>query len=173
MNQISGSPRELTSDRQVLFLDYDGVIHRLGALRTRRGIISGAPYVKLFEFAPVLAECLEPYRRLEVVLSTSWVRVLGYQRAKNALPTVLRERVVGATYHSKFYDAWAWSSKGRGIQVLRYVRTHHLTRWLAIDDDIDGFDEYLSHVVQCDEKLGLGAVATQNLLRVRLAEQFR
>ncbi|WP_109476678.1 HAD domain-containing protein [Paraburkholderia sp. C35] len=161
-----------STERQVLFLDYDGVIHRLGAVRTRRGIISAAPSIRLFEFAPVLAECLEPYKGLEIVLSTSWVRVLGYRRAKDALPAELRERVVGATYHSKYYDAWAWPSIGRGIQVLRYVRAHRLTRWLAIDDEIDGFDEYLSHVVQCNEKLGLGDTATQNLLRVRLAEKF-
>jgi hypothetical protein len=172
MNENSGSGREPPSERQVLFLDFDGVTHRFGALRTRLGIISSAPSVKLFEFAPIVVECLEPYTQLEVVLSTSWVRALGYERAKNALPAVLQERVVGATYHSKFYDAWAWPAIARGIQVLRYVRTHRLTQWVAIDDEIDGFGEQLSHVVQCDEKLGLGDAATQHLLRVRLAEQF-
>ncbi|WP_082625006.1 HAD domain-containing protein [Paraburkholderia caribensis] len=172
MSQREHIDGESTSERQVLFLDYDGTIHRHSALRTRRGIISSAPNIKLFEFASVLVECLKPYPQLEIVLSTSWVRGLGYQRAKSALPTELRERVVGATYHSKFYDAWAWPVIGRGIQVLRYVRTHHLTRWVAIDDEIDGFYGQMSHVVQCDETLGLGDEATQRLLRVRLAEQF-
>jgi hypothetical protein len=172
MNAKSDGLMKPTSDRQVLFLDFDGVVHRLGAIRTRRGITSAAPSIKLFEFAPILVECLEPYTRVEIVLSTSWVRVLGYQRAKKALPTTLVKRVVGATYHSKYSDAWAWPSIGRGIQILRYVQVHRLSQWLAIDDEIDGFDEYLSHVVCCDEKLGLGDMATQTLLRVRLAEQF-
>ncbi|MFB9125727.1 hydrolase [Paraburkholderia dipogonis] len=160
------------SKRHVLFLDFDGVMHRLGAVRTRRGIISTTPSIQLFEFSNILIECLEPYAILEIVLSTSWVRALGYQRARNALPPLLRERVAGATYHSKYYDARAWPTMGRGIQILRYVRTHRLTRWLAVDDEIDGFDEYLSHVVRCDERLGLGDVETQNLLKLRLAEQF-
>jgi hypothetical protein len=134
--------------------------------------MSAAPSIQLFEFAPVLSECLEPYSHLEIVLSTSWVRVLGYQRAKNALPQALRRRVTGATYHSRYYDACKWPSMWRGTQVLRYVRTHRLTRWLAIDDEIVGFGEYLAHVVECDEKLGLGDAATRKLLSVRLAEQF-
>ncbi|WP_091790077.1 HAD domain-containing protein [Paraburkholderia steynii] len=172
MNQRDRIESESTSERHVLFLDFDGTTHRQSALRTRRGIVSSAPNIKLFEFAPVLVDCIKPYPQLEIVLSTSWVRALGYQRAKNALPVELRERVVGATYHSKFYDAWAWPVIGRGIQVLRYVQTHHLTRWVAIDDEIDGFEEFLNHVVRCDVMLGLGDEATQRLLRIRLAEQF-
>jgi hypothetical protein len=172
MSRIDSPDSKPTSERQVLFLDFDGTIHRYGALRTRRGIVSSAPDIKLFEFAPVLAECIRPYEKAEIVLSTSWVRALGYQRAKNALPTELRERVVGATYHSKFYDTWAWPAIGRGIQILRYVEAHHVTKWVAIDDEVDGFDGYLLHVVQCGEMFGLGDERTRCLLRVRLAEQF-
>lgn len=172
MKATDGSGHEPTSDRQVLFLDFDGVMHRFGALRTRRGIISDKPSVRLFEFAPVLVECLKPYPRLEIVLSTSWVRALGYQRAKNVLPAELRERVVGATYHSRYHDAWKWPAIARGIQILRYVRVHRLQRWLAVDDCTDGFDGFEEHVVKCDEHLGLGDSKTRDLLQRRLAEQF-
>jgi hypothetical protein len=172
MNPVDRIEGKTISERQVLFLDYDGTLHRQSALRTRSGIVSSSPEIELFEFADILVECLEAYPLVELVLSTSWVRILGYDRARNALPPMLRQRVVGATYHSNYHDAWKWPSIGRGIQVLRYVRTHSLARWLAIDDEIDGFDEYLSHVVQCDETLGLGDIAIQNLLRLRLAEQF-
>jgi hypothetical protein len=172
MDENAGARKNVVSHRQVLFLDFDGVMHRYGAVRTRRGIMSTSQSIELFEFSDILIECLEPYASLEIVLSTSWVRALGYQRAKNALPSALRERVAGATYHSKYYDARAWPTFGRGIQILRYVRTHRLTRWLAIDDEIDGLDEYLSHVVRCDESFGLGDAETQNLLKIRLAEQF-
>ncbi|WP_429361954.1 HAD domain-containing protein [Paraburkholderia sp. MM5496-R1] len=158
--------------REVLFLDFDGVIHCLGAVRTRHGIRSASPSINLFEFAPVLSELLEPHVGVEIVLSTSWVPALGFQRARDALPATLRNRVVGATYHSKFADAGRWSTIERGTQVLRYVWTHRLTRWLAIDDDVKGFGEHLSHVVRCDENLGLGDIGTRNALRIRLAEQF-
>lgn len=109
------------SDRQVLFLDYDGVLHRGGAYRTKHGIISSDPtHIKLFEYADVLAAILAPYLDLELVLSTSWVKVLGFNRARSALPVAeLRAKVVGATYHSKFDDAYFWNSMARGVQVLR------------------------------------------------------
>jgi len=172
MNGGSDSLGKAELSRQVLFLDFDGVLHRLGAVRTRRGITSTSPSIRLFEFAPILMDCLAPYVSLEIVLSTSWVHHLGYQRAKNALPAALRERVVGATFHSKYFDAEIWASKPRGAQVLRYVHSHHLTSWLAIDDEIFGFGEHLPHVVKCDENFGLDDVKTQALLRTRLAEQF-
>ena len=172
MNETGDSVGKMESGRQVLFLDFDGVIHRLGAVRTRRGIRGACPSIKLFEFAPVLVELLAPHIAVEIVLSTSWVRTLGYRRARDALPAKLKERVVGATYHSKYADAGTWPSMARGTQVLRYVWTHRLVRWLAIDDDIVGFGEHFSHVVRCDENLGLGDFETQKALRVRLAEQF-
>ncbi|MGF6370883.1 hypothetical protein OKW40_003633 [Paraburkholderia sp. RAU6.4a] len=172
MNGTGDSNWETERSRQVLFLDFDGVLHRFGAVRTRRGITNISPAAQLFEFAPILVACLAPHGRVEIVLSTSWVRQLGYQRAKNALPEALSERVVGATYHSRYFDADTWASKARGTQILRYVLTHRLTRWLAIDDEIVGFGEHLSHVVRCDENYGLGDVRTQMLLRTRLAEQF-
>jgi hypothetical protein len=172
MNGKVDSITKTERNRQVLFLDFDGVLHRFGAVRTRRGITSISPSVRLFEFAPILVECLAPHGNVEIVLSTSWVHHLGYLRAKKALPGALSERVVGATYHSRYFDARTWASKARGTQILRYVLTHRLTSWLAIDDEIIGFGEHLSHVVRCDENSGLGDVRTQTLLRTRLAEQF-
>ncbi|MGF6787364.1 HAD domain-containing protein [Paraburkholderia sp. 35.1] len=172
MNGKVDSIRKTERNRQVLFLDFDGVLHHFGAVRARRGITSISPAVQLFEFAPILVEFLAPHSRVEIVLSTSWVHQLGYQRAKKALPGALGKRVVGATYHSRYFDAGTWASKARGTQILRYVLTHRLTRWLAIDDEIIGFDEHLSHVVRCDESLGLGDPETQKLMCARLAEQF-
>lgn len=172
MNEAGDCVGRRERDRQVLFLDFDGVIHRLGAVRTRRGVRSASPSIKLFEFAPILVDLLVPHDAVEIVLSTAWVRALGYQRAKDALPEMLRGRVAGATYHSKYADAGTWPTMGRGAQVLRYVWTHRLTRWVAIDDEISGFGEHLGHVVRCDEGLGLGDMETQRLLCARLAEQF-
>jgi HAD domain in Swiss Army Knife RNA repair proteins len=174
MSERCNAPADEVSGRQVLFVDYDGSLHRFGAYRTRGGIVSSSPAtVELFEFAPLLAELLEPYPQVEIVLSTSWVRVLGFRRAKAALPLEsLRQRVAGATFHSKFHDAWAWPTIGRGIQILRYVHVHSLVRWLAIDDEDDGFDEHIEHLVKCDERLALGDYNTLQTLRHRLTEQF-
>ncbi|WP_429347780.1 HAD domain-containing protein [Paraburkholderia sp. Clong3] len=83
-----------------------------------------------------------------------------------------RGRVAGATYHSRYADARAWPRIGRGIQVLRYVHVHRLTRWLAIDDQNDGFEGHEQHFAKCNEQSALSDFETVEVLRRRLAEQF-
>lgn len=167
-------PRPWTSSRCVVFLDYDGVLHRGDAYRTRNGIISSNPgSIELFEYADVLNALLAPYPNIEIVLATSWVRVLGYNRARDALPVVeLRQRVCGATYHSRFDDAYRWNGIARGAQILRYVERHRLVRWLAIDDQSQGFGDYAGHLVSCELNRGLGDVVVQDQLRAALRMEF-
>jgi hypothetical protein len=173
MVQSQNASVEVASSRQVLFVDYDGTLHRFGAYRTRRGIVSSDPGIQLFEFAALLAELLGPYPQVDIVLSTSWVRAFGFRQARKALPIdSLRQRVVGATFHSRFPDALAWPAIGRGVQILRYVRAHGLSRWVAIDDEDDGFEEEIEHLVKCDKRFALGDRKTHQALQCRLAEQF-
>lgn len=166
--------RPWISARNVLFVDFDGVLHRGDAFRTRLGIVSSDPAnIRLFEFADLLSELLAPYPDLEIVLSTSWVKVLGYNRALAAMPSEeLRRRVRGATYHSRFDDRHLWNGVARGAQVLRYVARHRLVHWLAIDDRSDGFGGYVGHLIQCDPNRGLGEIAIQERLRDALCVLF-
>ncbi|WP_244207399.1 HAD domain-containing protein [Paraburkholderia fungorum] len=157
----------------MLLLDFDGVVHRGGAYRTKRGIVSSDPSIQLFEYAVLVAEALEPYPDVEIVLSTSWVEALGFRRARDALPVkALRDRIVGATYHSQYYDAHRWAEIARGQQVLRYVNRHHLVEWLAIDDCSDGFETVRQHLVLCDVNKALGDPDTQDALARALRENF-
>ena len=89
----------------VLYLDFDGVLHPESVfVSASRGIhLRDAPGRQLFENAQTLNEELRPYPNVKLVLSTSWVRALGYDRARARLPSELRERCVGATYHSRFH----------------------------------------------------------------------
>jgi hypothetical protein len=162
------------SERKVFLLDYDGVLHRGDAYRTKRGILSRDPSrIQLFEYADLLAELLEPYPDVQIVLSTTWVKVLGFNRARGALPLeTLRNRVVGATYHTRFYDSHLWYGIPRGKQVLRYVVRHRLVRWLAIDDRPEGFDSVREHLVLCDPERALGNRETQLILEGALSKAF-
>ncbi|EIN01536.1 hypothetical protein WQE_08522 [Paraburkholderia hospita] len=170
---VSSVADQSESPRHVLFVDYDGVLHRFGAFVTREGLRSSVPSIPLFEYAAVLDELIRPYPHVELVLSTSWVREFGFSMAKGFLSIEsLRERVVDATYDSAAADAWSWPILARGVQVLRYVRAHHLAHWVAIDDEDDGFDEYPTHFVKCDEASGLGGTTVQAMFRKRLNEQF-
>ena len=155
----------------VLFLDYDNVLHPCDAYRTRHGIRLTDPRATLFQFAPVLDELLSPYPQLRIVLSTSWVEILGFIRARDRLPLPsLRDRVIGATYHSKHPAAHRWSQLSRGVQVRRYVARHRLQGWVAIDDREDGFVGVESHLVKCEPGIGLGDGAVQCRMADRLAD---
>ena len=155
----------------VLFLDYDNVLHPCDAFRTRHGIRLTDPRARLFQFAPVLEDLLSPYPRLRIVLSTSWVEILGFTRARDRLPLPsLRDRVIGATYHSKHPAAHLWTHLSRGAQVRRYVARHRLQDWVALDDREDGFDGVESHLVKCEPGIGLGDGTVQCQMADRLVD---
>lgn len=160
--------------RHLLFLDFDGVLHRGNSYLTETGIASSAPGdIELFEFAPLLAEMLQPLKHVEIVLSTDWVPRFGFERARDALPVpLLRGRVTCATYDPALDDTHAWLSLTRGAQILRHVRATQVISWLAIDDRLDGLRGHHEHVVHCQTEHGLGDPAVLNVLRRRLIERF-
>lgn len=144
--------------RQVLYLDFDGVLHPGPVYRhPKRGMYFGVSHQHhtLFENAQVLQDALAPYPQLAIVLSTSWVRVLGYSRAKAYLPEQLRQRVIGASFHSRM-NKMEFDAMSRGGQVLADASRRGVTQWLAIDDDNDGWlSAAESHLMLTDESLGL------------------
>lgn len=133
----------------ILFLDYDGVLHPDAAY-----IENGRPVLRaegeFFMWAPLLVDVLADHPRVRIVLSTSWVRILRFDRARERLPAALARRVIGSTWHSamakhpeavhKLYPTW-WDEATRYAQIKRYVDRAGLTKWLAIDDHDEGWAE--------------------------------
>ena len=75
-----------------------------------------------------------PYPEVRIVLSTSWVLRYGCMRTARRLPAGLRERIVGATFHSAM-DSVEFQSLPRGMQVWADVLRRRPCDWLALDDD--------------------------------------
>jgi len=151
----------------LLFLDYDGVLHHEDVRRVR-GVGPVVQVGSLFEHAPVLERLLEPYPAVRIVLSTSWVRVLGYDEAKRYLPPALSARVVGATTHTKM----RMSELGvRGAEVWTDVcRRRAHPRWVAIDDTDEGWHEIARpHFVLSHPEQGLGHPDVATALEAALA----
>ncbi len=150
--------------RQVLFLDFDGVLHRGNSYLTPEGIVSSAPgRIELFEYAAILDGLLEPYPLVEVVLSTDWAPKFGFEFARNALPIEhLRNRVLGSTFDGSVEEVPYWLEVPRGRQILQYVSRHRLSNWLALDDRRDGFESCRTRLVDCQAMVGLGDVAVQH-----------
>ena len=159
----------------IIFLDFDGVLHADDVYRNKSGItLKGGG--TLFEHAPVLASAIEHFSEVKIVLSTSWVRELGFERAKNYLQPSLQKRVVGATYHSSFelddglVPQTPWVLLSRYEQIARYVLKHNIKDWLAVDNDNEGWPEMLAHhLVHTDDDLGLGEFSAQQRLMLVLA----
>ncbi|QNN57911.1 hypothetical protein H9K76_03265 [Diaphorobacter ruginosibacter] len=161
--------------QQVLYLDFDGVLHPAPVYRHhKRGIYFGVEHSghKLFENVSALVAALAPYPAVSVVLSTSWVHVLGYSRARSFLPEPLRSRVVGATFHSRM-NKLEFATMPRGHQVLADATRRGVTAWLALDDDEDGWlTSAPIHLVLTDKTLGIQEPKVAKALTERLKIQF-
>ncbi|KVW95884.1 HAD domain-containing protein [Thiobacillus denitrificans] len=152
----------------VLYLDFDGVLHPDAAYWINGQIVLRCEGRSLFEWAPVLAECLEPYPEVQIVLSTSWVRVLSYNKARAWLPDSLAECVIGATWHSSMNRYW-WDGLSRYQQIRLHCMRHGITRWIAIDDDLTGWpDDSREQLVATDSNLGIAAPDVRSLLLRKL-----
>lgn len=126
MLPIEALPDQVSEINVILFLDYDGVLHPDAVYRRLNGQIELRVPGELFMWAPLLEKIIEEYPELRIVLSTSWVRVLGFRRARGYLPAKLAARVIGATWHSAMgrssLDIIEWDHQTRFQQVSAYLR---------------------------------------------------
>lgn len=159
----------------IIYLDFDGVLHPDDVWRTRgRGIHLGERALshQLFESVDFLCSVLEPFPKVDIVLSTTWVRVLGFKKAAAYLPTSLSNRIIGATYHSAMPKEW-FVRLSRGEQVRMDICRRKPEKWVVIDDASDGWThDCLQNLVSCNSDLGLGDKKTQEILMSKLMSNF-
>ena len=160
----------------IIFLDFDGVLHPDAVYSPRNKPLELRAPGELFMHAPVLIEALAYYPEAEIVLSTSWVRVLGYERTLKKMPLKLAERVTGATWHKHMVidgqDPFSWMN--RYEQIESHVKRNGIKKWLAIDDlhsgsELNQWPEKCRHLlVLTEESNGLGCPETQAELNTKL-----
>lgn len=154
-----------------IFLDYDGVLHSAESHLNDQG----EPYLKsaalpveyeakqLFEYAPLLDSLLVDYQDVQIVLTTSWVEVFGFEYARACLPAGLQARVVASIYSS------ALAGKNRPQRIQSYVERYNVGQWLAIDDDPYGWhDADRDHLLLCNVLAGLAGAGALEALRDKL-----
>lgn len=164
----------------ILFLDFDGVLHPDAVYMER-----GRPVLRdegtLFMWLPYLEEVLDLHREVGIVISSSWCRVLGFNRARKYLSPALRTKVIGATWHSsmgrtklggfKTPHTW-WDSATRYEQIMRYVCRARLEDWVAIDDNCEGWPEVdANKLVLTDSRRGISEPRVISILNERLASR--
>lgn len=127
-----------------LYLDFDGVLHPADVRVTaaeplRPRVYNGGPTDHpLLEHAALLECLLAPFPDVKIVLSTSWVRTLGYAFTMQQLPPSLRERVVGTIWQGELLE---YPPRTRYDAIQTDANMRGLTQWLALDDDTEGWPE--------------------------------
>lgn len=165
----------LTPNDRVLFLDFDGVLHPDDVYRTRSGLELRAPG-QLMMHAGILVEILEDFPQVKISLSTSWVRILGYRRARAALAPELQALTVSSTWHSRMPRAplEGYDLYNRYQQIRAAVTRAGLTNWLALDDDpFESWPDHDRRLIRTDPDLGLSSVPIQQELRLKLRALMR
>lgn len=114
----------------ILYLDFDGVLHPDAVYRPHNRPLELRSEGSLFMHAAVLEDILGAYPDLRIILSTSWVRMLGYDRTLKKMPVGLRHRVAGSTWHREMrrggsQDPFDWLTRYQ--QISRHVE-HHAIR---------------------------------------------
>lgn len=161
----------------VLYLDYDGVLHPDEVYLDAHNRVYLRGEGTLFEHAALLEAMLAPFPQLRIVLSTSCVRMKGFDRAWKRLPQALRERIIGATWHGRFTQddqllEWWINHSSRYEQILHDIKRRQPDDWLALDDDALGWPSTEAHrLVVCDPMRGLGEWRTQEAFERRLARR--
>ena len=162
----------------IAFLDFDGVLHP-AFVYLKDGKPSLSADGELFMWAPLLVEALAPYPEIRIVLSTSWVHVIGYDDSRNALPESLRQRVIGATWHAALDSSpyasqtdtlLGWNQMTRYEQISLYANRVGVNHWLAIDDDHYGWkSEDKGRLIQTDPELGISEIVVFERFKKALA----
>lgn len=162
----------------IIYLDFDGVLHPDAVYNPPNKPIELRGPGELFMHAHVLEEALAIYPEAKIILSTSWVRVLGYDRTIEKMPTELAKRVIGATWHKVLrqdnYDPF--SNLSRFEQIMSHVKKNAIKNWIALDDLHSGHEVYAwpqdkrDLLVLTEESKGLGCQSVQADLNKKLKE---
>ncbi|MGS0742310.1 HAD domain-containing protein [Glaciimonas sp. GG7] len=156
---------------KILYLDYNGVLHDGMVIRNRkRGMYITTPERSFFEWMPILEDLLAPYPEVKIVLSTSWVRALGFDATRQELSETLRSRVIGSTFHHPKLLQSEFDLMPRGMQILNDVEQRKPSSWFAIDDDAFGWPAgHRDRLIETKGHTGLSDPEIQDAIRKMLA----
>ncbi|BAL23499.1 HAD domain-containing protein [Azoarcus sp. KH32C] len=146
----------------VLFVDYDGVLHKFGeqALDEGFNLIANSA---LFCWVPHLERLLTPYPEIRIVVSSDWRRLFPDETLADLLGA-LKPRVIGAV---------EISCSPRSEEIRREAARRGLVHWLALDDHFSVLDAERvgdERYVGCAPETGLSDPLVQAKLARRLAD---
>lgn len=154
----------------ILFLDFDGVLHEDTSATLTEGKENSFEVEgeNLFCWAPILIDILKTYPA-KVIIHSSWRWFFDTQSLKNYLPKELAALVVDTTpieVRRRYYSIRTYLERLFGFKEESYPE------YVILDDMGYEFPHLLSNLVECNPKLGVSEVKTQELLRSKLKSAF-
>ena len=133
----------LTPATPVLFLDFDGVTHPYDPYAVDRDLRTNQ-----FCWLPVLAQTLEEYPAVRIVVTSDWRYFSDADKMRGFLGP-LASRFAGCTGFSRGFS--------RADYVQQVVQLEALQHWCALDDDSSVFKaaQEQPRFVACDPATGL------------------
>ncbi len=148
------------TDRTVVFLDFDGVLHPVGvpALDEDFRLIENPT---LFVWRPILEWLLAPFPMVGIIVSSDWRRLFDDATLIRLLGP-LAARFVGVV---ECYGA------SRSEEILAEVKRRGLKEWVALDDhsSVIAAQARDGRFIACDAATGMSAVDVQRTLSLWLA----
>ena len=159
-------PPSPSTAAMILFLDFDGVLHEDPCFDATR----------LFARAPDLAQALEPFPEVRIVLSTSWRSQRTLAEMTQALPQALGRRVIDATPLITAADSPAALRPYRRhaeCACWLHRQGHERTAWFALDDRPSLFAPHCEQLILCDSNAGFVDATARRLQAALLRGRFR
>ncbi|WP_231950095.1 HAD domain-containing protein [Paraburkholderia caribensis] len=147
------------SDRAVVFLDFDGVLHPVGvpAVDEEFRLIENPD---LFVWRPILGRLLAPYPMIGIIVSSDWRRLFDDATLIRLLGP-LATRFVGVV------ESYGTS---RSEEILAEVERRGLNGWVALDDhpSVIAAQARDPRFIACEPTTGLSSADVQRTLSLRL-----
>ncbi len=147
------------SNKKILFLDIDGVLHPNGTVNLLAdGSVSGPG---AFRWIDRFENRMQEHPDVSVVVHSTW-RLLWEtdQELKTQFPAILAKRIIGVTPRDVM---------GRFASIQAYCSSHKVQRYVILDDEPAAFPAGLPELVVGDAALGISESCTGAALSRALA----
>lgn len=131
---------------KILFIDFDGVLHPVSATRwfdLQLPIEESIERGKLFRWTWLLADILQPYPEVAIVVHSTW-RLLKSDTELKCFLGPLGARYAGSTPRAQRYESIEW-----------VLQQNSLSDYRILDDHPEEFPLGIAELIICDSELGV------------------
>jgi HAD domain in Swiss Army Knife RNA repair proteins len=150
----------------ILFLDFDGVLHPL---------YSDAPTPSdvIFCHLPRFESVMRDFPTVKIVISSMWRYDFSLDKLKENFSPDIANRIIGTT-HLTCQTNVNYAPTRREGEILDWLADsgYENTPWLALDDAVWQFDQYLNQLIPCTWYIGLNDAVEAKLRSALKAAEF-